>query len=103
GDLIRIFRLEHFVLSKWEAHKDRGADDPVMSHDLEDVVTVINGAESSRQSLTETASPERDALADMARTMLGNESLLEACEWHSARDAPTQFAEFVSILRSLDH
>ena len=32
-----------FLASKLEAYRGRGADDPYLSHDLEDVVAVIAG------------------------------------------------------------
>ncbi len=37
---IRVARAPVFVAAKWAAYKDRGAHDPLASHDLEDIITV---------------------------------------------------------------
>ena len=40
---IRVARAPVFVAAKWAAYKDRGEHDPLASHDLEDIITVVAG------------------------------------------------------------
>lgn len=40
---IKILDAPHFLASKMEAYGGRGGDDPYLSHDLEDLVSVISG------------------------------------------------------------
>ena len=40
---IRILDAPHFLASKLEAYRGRATDDPYISHDLEDVVSVVAG------------------------------------------------------------
>ncbi len=46
GDDIRLIAAPVFVGTKFEAHADRGAGDLLASHDLEDIVNVIDGRPS---------------------------------------------------------
>jgi len=43
GSEIRIVSPVYFVATKLEAFHGRGADDMAMSHDLEDIVTLVDG------------------------------------------------------------
>jgi hypothetical protein len=40
---VRVIDAPHFVATKFEAFKGRGKSDPYASHDLEDIVTVVDG------------------------------------------------------------
>jgi predicted nucleotidyltransferase len=44
GREISIFTLPYFIASKFEAFKDRGGNNYRLSHDLEDIVTVLDGS-----------------------------------------------------------
>ncbi|MBP7586206.1 MAG: hypothetical protein KBA61_19340 [Spirochaetes bacterium] len=43
GRTIRIFTLPLFVASKLEAYKSRAGNDPRFSHDIEDIILVLDG------------------------------------------------------------
>ncbi len=43
---IRAITAPAFLATKWEAFHHRGAEDPLMSHDLEDVITLVAGRPS---------------------------------------------------------
>ncbi len=43
GEKIFILSLPHFLATKFEAYQSRGGNDPRMSHDLEDIVLVLDG------------------------------------------------------------
>jgi BMFP domain-containing protein YqiC len=45
GQEIKIFSLPYLIASKIEAFKDRGHDDFIASSDMEDIVTILDGAE----------------------------------------------------------
>ena len=41
GSAVRIASAPAFLALKWAAHNDRGAKDPLISHDLEDILALI--------------------------------------------------------------
>lgn len=55
---IHILSLPYFLTSKFEAFKNRGINDPRMSKDFEDIVTVID---NNSQIVSEVLSAQEDA------------------------------------------
>lgn len=51
GLLLRHLSAPHFLATKFEAFKDRGRNDVYMSHDLEDIMTVMEGRSTVAQEL----------------------------------------------------
>lgn len=52
GDLkLRHLSAPHFLATKFEAFKDRGNNDVYLSHDLEDIMTVMEGRSSVAQEM----------------------------------------------------
>ncbi|MDZ7920442.1 hypothetical protein [Rhodoferax sp.] len=43
GQRVRHLSAPHFLATKFEAFKDRGQNDVYLSHDLEDIMTVVEG------------------------------------------------------------
>jgi hypothetical protein len=52
GLLLRHLSAPHFLATKLEAFKDRGRNDVYLSHDLEDIITVMEGRSSVVQEMT---------------------------------------------------
>jgi predicted nucleotidyltransferase len=52
GLLLRHLSAPHFLATKFEAFKDRGQNDVYVSHDLEDIMTVMEGRSSVTQEMT---------------------------------------------------
>lgn len=45
GLIIRLLTPPHFLATKFEAFRGRGNDDPLTSHDIEDIMNLIDGRE----------------------------------------------------------
>jgi len=58
GVTIRMFRVEHLLATKVEAFGSRGADDHYASHDMEDIVTLLDGAGTQLELGIERADSE---------------------------------------------
>jgi predicted nucleotidyltransferase len=52
GLLLRHLSAPHFLATKFEAFKDRGQNDVYLSHDVEDIMTVMEGRRSVVQDMT---------------------------------------------------
>lgn len=51
GLILRHLSAPHFLATKFEAFKDRGQNDVYLSHDLEDIMTVMEGRSSVAQEM----------------------------------------------------
>lgn len=101
GTSIRIFALAHFVLSKWEAFRDRGRDDPTISHDLEDLVAVLDGRTTAEVELEAASDHEREALRSMCNTFVSSAILMEAIEGHLGPGESGRFPRLEALLNKL--
>jgi predicted nucleotidyltransferase len=68
GLQLRHLSAPYFMATKLEAFKDRGNNDVYLSHDLEDVIAVVDGREELIHELTATRPDVRDFVA---QTLLG--------------------------------
>ena len=64
GQSLRHLNAPHFLATKFEAFKDRGQNDVYFSHDLEDILTVIEGRASVVQEVDSAAPPVRQHVRD---------------------------------------
>ena len=51
GLVLRHLSAPHFLATKFEAFKDRGQNDVYLSHDLEDIMTVMEGRSAVVQEM----------------------------------------------------
>jgi predicted nucleotidyltransferase len=87
---IRIITAPYFLATKLEAVHGRGRNDFRLSHDLEDIVTVIDGRAELAEEVR-TAPPElRKYLRGEFRDLLSNRDFLEARPGHLLPDAASQ-------------
>jgi predicted nucleotidyltransferase len=70
GLQLRHLSAPYFMATKLEAFKDRGNNDVYMSHDLEDVITVVDGREELVAELTSAPPDVRDFVAQTLRGIL---------------------------------
>ncbi|MCC7054251.1 MAG: hypothetical protein IT355_13375 [Gemmatimonadaceae bacterium] len=73
---VRIASAAAFLAMKWEAFSTRGAADPMSSHDLEDLITVVAG----RAGIVADVQAAPDEISDFIRTQT---AALLAAEWAS--------------------
>jgi predicted nucleotidyltransferase len=78
GVKLRHLAAPHFLATKFEAFKDRGQNDVYLSHDLEDIMTVLEGRAAVVQDVT--------AVADAIRNHVGQSvaALLDMPAFHNA-------------------
>lgn len=54
GVSIRVVDPAHFIATKLEAYKGRGREDPLSSHDIEDILTVVDGRPELIQNIADS-------------------------------------------------
>jgi hypothetical protein len=82
GQEVWILPLAFFIATKIEAFFSRGAKEPRLSHDLEDMVIIL--AEVEKLRVTESASPELEKfLKQTFSKFLKDDQILEAIRGHN--------------------
>lgn len=90
GTTIRLIDPVHFVATKLEAFSGRGENDYVLSHDLEDIVCVLDGRPELEDELADSGREIRDYLRNRLRGLVDDPRFIEALPGHLPGDAGSQ-------------
>jgi hypothetical protein len=75
---LRHLTAPYFLATKFEAFNDRGAGDVYLSHDLEDILTVVDGRAELVAELNDGDAAVRTHVLTQTRKLLNHENLLNA-------------------------
>jgi predicted nucleotidyltransferase len=89
GLRIRVVTAPYFLATKLEAFRGRGKGDYANSHDLEDLLTVLDGREGIVHEVAE-ASVVRLYIAEQFRVLLETPAFVEALPGYLLPDAASQ-------------
>jgi hypothetical protein len=87
---IRVISAPYFLATKLEAFRGRGASDFRMSHDLEDIITVVDGRPELVDEVHLAPADLQKYLSDQFRNLLGSRDFLEALPGHLLPDVASQ-------------
>jgi predicted nucleotidyltransferase len=87
---IRVITAPYFLATKLEAFHGRGKNDFRMSHDLEDIVTVLDGRPELVDEVRLAPADLQKYLSDQFGDLLSNRDSLEALPGHLLPDAASQ-------------
>jgi predicted nucleotidyltransferase len=90
GTAIRVISAPHFVAAKIEAFRNRGEGDHLASHDLEDLVFVVDGRAEIIDEVQASAEALREYLARHLGELLDTPAFLDALPGHLPGDAASQ-------------
>jgi len=105
GMNIRLINAPLFIASKFEAFHGRGNNDYLASHDLEDLITVIDGRKELIEEIQLSDSDVRCYLATALKDMLGRHEFVSALPGQLPGDAASQarLPELLRRMRSIAH
>jgi hypothetical protein len=89
GLCIRVITAPYFVATKLEAFKGRGRDDYANSHDLEDLLAVLDGREEIVEEMVH-AGEVRSFVVEQFRTLLETPAFTDALPGYLLPDAGSQ-------------
>jgi hypothetical protein len=89
GLRIRVVTAPYFLATKLEAFRGRGKGDYANSHDLEDLLTVIDGREAIVQEIADTPTL-RSYIAEQFRALLETPAFLDAMPGYLLPDVSSQ-------------
>lgn len=78
--VVRIASAPAFLTTKWEAFAHRGIDDPLTSHDLEDIVTLVAGRSTIVEEVTASRDDVRNFIAESTSAFLADSWSMEIIE-----------------------
>jgi len=90
GKRIRMITAPYFLACKFAAFDSRGNGDFLMSHDMEDIVAVLDGRPEVVNETRQAPDLLREHLAGRFRALLDNARFREALPGHMSGDAANQ-------------
>ncbi len=90
GSVVQVVTAPHFVATKLEAFKSRGAGLFRESTDIEDIVAVVDGRPELGAEVARAPADLRGYLSQELGTMLGNPRFLDALPGHLPSDTASQ-------------
>jgi len=90
GQRIRVVDAPHFLATKLEAFYGRGGGDYLASHDMEDMVAVIDGRPEIVEEVTAAGTKLRDHLGGAITTLLADPAFPYALQGHLPSDPGSQ-------------
>jgi predicted nucleotidyltransferase len=100
GRVISLIAPPVFIATKLEAFHDRGERDFLGSHDLEDIVTVVDGRSELFDEVRAAPADLREYLASEFGDLIGTSAFLDALPGHLPGDTASQ-ARLPELLRRL--
>jgi hypothetical protein len=90
GQSIRLITAPVFLATKIDAFRGRGAGDFLASHDLEDVIVLIDGRPELMHEVRGSDPELRTYIAGQMSSLLGNPLFLESLPGHLPGDEASQ-------------
>jgi hypothetical protein len=100
GREIKLIDAPTFIATKLEAFKGRGMGDFLTSHDIEDIITVVDGRPALGQEIREAVDELRTYIVEELRSLVKKSDFLDALAGHLPGDSASQ-ARLPTIISQL--
>jgi len=90
GKRIRLLPAPYFLATKLEAFECRGKNDYLMSRDMEDIVTMLDGRSEIISEVQQAGKELKDYLVERCSMLLKERDFLDALPGHLLPDAASQ-------------
>ena len=80
--MLIVISAPYFLATKIEAFKDRGKQDFLLSHDVEDIISVIDGRPEIANDISNAPDNLKEYLASEFLTLMSNDQFLQALPGH---------------------
>jgi len=98
---IKLVTPPYFLATKIEAFKGRGGGDYMASHDMEDIITVLDGRREIIDEIKSSSDELKNFLSGTFRIFLADENFLDAIPGHLLPDYANQ-ARLPRLLKILE-
>ena len=90
GRLIRMVTAPYFLATKFEAFDGRGNRDYLMSHDMEDIIALMDGRAEIAEEIIHSRDDLKSYLAHRFANLLEQQRFIDALPGHLPPDAASQ-------------
>ena len=90
GHTIRLISAPYFLITKLAAFESRGNGDYALSHDIEDLIAVIDGRPDVTQEVQQLEARARAHLAQEIAALLANRTFVDSLPGHLPGDPGSQ-------------
>jgi len=90
GAKIKLITPPLFLATKLEAFHDRGNQEYGVSHDMEDIITVVDGRPEIVGEVAEVDAEVKKYLREEFETLLAEPAFMDTISWHLAGDGANQ-------------
>ncbi len=80
--IIKVISAPYFLATKLEAFNDRGKQDFLLSHDLEDIIAVIDGRPEIVSDVSNTSNSLKEYLSSEFFSLMNNNKFIQALPGH---------------------
>ena len=87
---IKLVSPPYFLATKIDAFKGRGGGDYMASHDMEDIITILDGRLEIISEIRSSSDDLKDFLSRTFRTLLANDEFLDSIPGHLSPDRASQ-------------
>jgi predicted nucleotidyltransferase len=101
GRRIRLVTAPYFLMTKFAAFEGRGGGDYLMSHDIEDIVALLDGRSAIVEDVHNADEFVKNAIEEQFSVLIKDERFLEAIPGHLPGDAASQ-ARLPLIMERVD-
>jgi len=101
GASIRLVTAPYFLMTKLSAFEGRGNGDYLMSHDIEDIIALLDGRAAIVEDVRAADMVVKNAIKEQCSVLVTNERFLEAIPGHLPGDAASQ-ARLPLIMERVD-
>jgi len=90
GKSIKMVSAPYFLITKLEAFDGRGAGDYLMSHDIEDIIAVLDGRPEIVNEVKRAETELVSELTERFKKLLQNRQFVDAISGHMPTDTTSQ-------------
>lgn len=88
--MIKVITAPYFLITKIEAFKGRGNGDYMFSHDIEDLIAVLEGRPELLGEVKDAEQVIRKALSEQFEELMAEQSFIESISGHLPSDSASQ-------------
>ncbi len=99
GTRIRLITAPAFIATKLEAFHDRGKEDFALSHDMEDIVAIVNGRPELADEVAKTDASIRKYISECFAKLVSAREFIDAVGMHLLPDEGSQARASIIIDR----
>ena len=105
GKQVKMLSAAYFLMTKFEAFSGRGKGDYLASHDLEDILSVIDGRSGLVDEISKAEQNVKTEISKRFKVLLSDDKFIDAIPGHLPSDSLSQsrIALILSVMKDISN